>query len=454
MSRPSRDGLAWEDGGFELEPRWTREPSVEAIETVYRRQLGIDDGARCDVSFYAAGAFNKLYLIQSDNGKVLMRVSLPVDPGDKTRGEVATLHWLRRWTSTPVPHVLGFDDSNDNEIGFEWILMELMPGVSAYKRWRRMSMAQKTALVERVAEYQTQILGCRPQQDVFRSIGTLHIDTVTENERQEEQQESKFHVTPGKMVSLVFFWGDHYEYDVPRGPFRSSHDWLSSFLNIVILDYTNASKEADDEEDREDAEEAVEVAMKLLALLPKIFPVIQHPPEQTFLRHDDLSLQNILVDDDGKITAILDWECVSTMPSWTATLMPKFLSGARREEEPDRDRYGDESTCEDDALSSGGRSTGGDEDEDDLDNEGKNELYWIHLMEFEQTQLRKVYTARMQQSRPDWAMEVENSILKTDFLEAVHRCRSGFYLKRISQWVDGIARGDFRRLAETLQTGR
>ncbi|TQN68511.1 Altered inheritance of mitochondria protein 9 [Colletotrichum shisoi] len=387
-----RDGLVWEDGGFDPEPRWTREPSLAAIEEVCRRQLGIGDGASCEVSFYAAGAFNKLYLVQRDDANFIMRVSLPVDPGDKTRGEVATLRWLRRWTSAPVPQVFAFDDSNDNEIGFEWILMELMPGVSAYKRWRSMSMAKKTTLVEEVAEYQTQI---RMRQVGFQSIGTLRTNKTDEPGQHNEQRESELPLTPCRMVSLVFFWGDHYDYDVPRGPFRSSHDWLSSFLNIIILDSRAALREAEDKEDEEDAAEAVEVAQKLLALLPRIFPSIQHPPERSFLWHDDLSLQNILDD---------------------------MLSGGEPDEE--------------------------------LDNEGKDELYWIHLMEFEQTQLRKVYAARMQQLRPDWAIEAEDDVLKRDFLEAVHRCRSGFYLKRISQWVDAITAGDFRRLAETLQAGR
>ncbi|WQF81090.1 Putative aminoglycoside phosphotransferase, protein kinase-like domain superfamily [Colletotrichum destructivum] len=322
--------------------------------------------------------------------------------------------------------------------------MKFMPGVSAYKRWRGMSMAQKTTFVEEVAEYQTQI---RMQQGGFQSIGTLRTNKTDEQGQHIEQRDSELPVTPSKMVSLVYFWGDHYDYDIPRGPFHSSHDWLSSFLNIIILDSKAALREAEDEEDEEDAAEAVEVAQKLLALLPRIFPSIQHPPERSFLWHDDLSLQNILVDDQGKITALLDWECVSTMPSWAVTQMPKFLSGARRNERPDRDGYGDESVGQDDMFS------GGDRDEE-LDNEGKDELYWIHLMEFEQTQLRKVYAARMQQLRPDWATKVEDGELKRDFHEAVHRCRSGFYLKRISQWVDVITAGDFRRLAETLQAGR
>ncbi|KAK1992848.1 kinase-like protein [Colletotrichum falcatum] len=356
--------------------------------------------------------------------KMLMRVSLPVEPGDKTRGEVATLRWLRRRTGTPVPRVFAFDDSNSNEIGFEWILMELMPGTSAYKRWRGMSMAQKTRLVEKIAEYQADILS---QDKRFRGIGTLRLDATKDGEEHQEQQGQEDRVAPGRYVSLVFFWGDNYDYDVPRGPFRSSHDWLSSFLGISGLD----------------------TAQKLLALLPKIFPALQHPPEQTCLWHDDLSLQNILVDDDGGVTAVLDWECVSTMPSWVVTQPPKFLNGAARREEPDRDRYGDASPGADGGSGSGG---GGDEDDDgELDNEGKTELYWVHLLEYEQTRLREVYAARMQRSHPDWAARVEDGSLKTDLLEAVHRRRGGFHLEGISRWADAVAQGSFPRLAETLR---
>lgn len=442
MSRPKRDGLAWENGVLDLEPRWAREPSVAAIETVCRRKLGVD----CDVSFYAAGAFNKLYLVRSQDGnKSLMRVSLPVHPGQKTRGEVATLRWLRRWTDVPVPSVLAFDDSSDNEIGFEWILMELMPGKPAYGQWRRMSMAQKEALTEDIAGLYAQILNHNPERTPFRSIGTLDIDRTTEQTQEKEQQKphqqgADLHVAPGEVVSLQFFWGEHYDYNVSRGPFRSSHDWLHSFLQVVVLEYESQLREAEDDEERQDVEAASAVARRLLALLPNIFPAIQHPAEQTFLWHNDLSLQNVLVDDAGNITAVLDWECVSAVPRWAATKTPKFLSGRAREEVPDRDGYADEQ----DELRREG-------DDDELDNEGKDELYWIHLLEYEKTRLRGVYAARMETLCPGWAAEVEDGALRRDFLEAVHRCLDGFHLQGVARWVDAIEAGEFRRLGDVLQ---
>lgn len=133
------------------------------------------------------------------------------------------------------------------------------------------------------------------------------------------------------------------------------------------------------------------------------------------------------------------------MPRWVASQVPEFLRGPVRETMPVRDRYTD--------VDQAGSDASADELDDSLDNEGKTELYWIHLMEYEQTQLRKVYVNRMRQLRPEWDMEVEEGALKVDFLAAVSRCSSGFYLRRIEQWVDAIERREYLSLMEVLRVG-
>ena len=145
---------------------------------------------------------------------------------------------------------------------------------------------------------------------------------------------------------------------------------------------------AEDEDDRDDAEEILRPAQKFLSLLPQVFPGTQDGPEVTIIWHDDLNLNNILVNDQGKITAVVDWECVSAPQSWVATKMPKFWLGGGREEEPKRDDYGDETP-------QGSLASENDERTDDLIGESKNELYWIHLMGYEVTQLQRLYDARL-----------------------------------------------------------
>lgn len=434
MVRDTQDGLGWDDSGLSLEPKWTREPSLDAIESVCRQHLDIRTEEICTVSFFASGAFNKLYLVSiTTTNPLLMRVSLPVHPHHKTRGEVATLQWVRDNTEIPVPKVVAFQDSNENEIGFEWILMELMPGTPVYRRWRTMSMEQKVALTNRIAEFEAQLACCGDPETTFRKVGTLEMDLGDEN-----AGKPKTYV-PGQMVSHDFFMGDHLHYDVPRGPFRSTHDWLRSALSLIVIDSTKVIEKAADEDDREDAENQLRSAEKLLGLLPKVFPAEQNSPEMTAIYHDDLNLNNILVDDQGKITAVVDWECVSALPFWMAAKFPEFLSVGGRDEKPDRDCYSNEQ-----AVSIAKDGSADDEDDDDMDNEGKNKLYWIHLMEWEMTQLQKVYDARLKQLWPNRLAE-NNLDLKLDFFEAFVQCNAGFWTRPVTKWVDRVEGGEIIR---------
>ncbi|KAF2255934.1 kinase-like protein [Trematosphaeria pertusa] len=435
MPRPIQDGLEWKQTLFDLVPQWTREVFIPAIESVCRQQLNIPPEDPCTVAFHASGLFNKLYIVKCTRCPLIMRVSLPVYPRHKTRAEVATLRWVRENTKVPVPKVVSFDDSNDNEIGYEWILMELMEGASAHRRWRTMSMEQKIALTKRIATFQVELSGLGKPESIFRSIGTLDLREVG----QENDVEDSEKVVPGLLVSHEFFMGDHLHYDIPRGPFRSSHDWLSAELNIILLHQTAVLEKTEDEDDKEDAEEVLFVARKLLSLVPKVFPSTLDESETTGLYHHDLHLNNILVNEEGEITAVLDWECVSALPLWMLTKVPKFLDEPVREEEPQRDTYADK-TPEESAAAAGKHNDPG-----YLDSDGKNELYFIHRMEYEATQLRKVYKAKLRELWPEWPLE--ESYVKIDFFQAISQC-DGIWVKKTRRWADYMEKGETVRLED------
>ncbi|KAK8924260.1 hypothetical protein VCV18_004679 [Metarhizium anisopliae] len=423
MPRPNQDGLEWKETLFDLVPQWTRDVSITAIESVCRQQLNILPEDSCTVAFHACGLFNKLYLVKCTRGPLIMRVSLPVYPRYKTRAEVATLRWVSENTKVLVPKVFSFDDSNDNEIGYEWILMEVMEGTSASRRWRTMSMEQKVALTKQIAAYQVELSGVGKLGSIFRSIGTLSTSEV----RQKKGVGDAEKVVPGLLVSSNFFMGDHLHYDIARGPFRSSHDWLSAELNIILMDKAAFLDKTEDQDDKEDAEAVLLVARKLLSLVPKVFPRHVDEPEATGLYHHDLHLNNILVNEKGEITAILDWECVSALPLWMFTKVPKFLDEPVREEKPQRDMYADQ-TPKASAVAARRRNKPG-----YLDSDGKNELYYIHMMEYELTQLRKVYEARLKELWPEWPYK--ESYVKIDFFQAISQC-DGIWVKKASRWAD------------------
>ncbi len=110
--------IRWENIGLDqLAPAWTSEPDITIIKRLAAVHLNIPPDS--PVTFFVSGAFNRLYAVGPSH---LMRVlvTLPVIPFYKTASEVATLAYLSRHTSTPVPRVVGHCSSTTkNELGFE-----------------------------------------------------------------------------------------------------------------------------------------------------------------------------------------------------------------------------------------------------------------------------------------------------------------------------------------------
>ncbi|KAK7953761.1 hypothetical protein PG988_014455 [Apiospora saccharicola] len=151
-----------------------------------------------------------------------------------------------------------------------------------------------------------------------------------------------------------------------------------------------------------------------------------------------------MVDDQGHIAGIIDWECVSAMPSWMVTKTPAFLKGRERDEEPSRDEYADE-TEEDRELD---RQCG---TNDGLDNEGKNELYWIHLKEYESTQLKKVYDTSMQQMLPTWKETLKDAELQLDFYQCVENAAVSLDCHTACVWAKSIEKGVMVRKDDAME---
>ncbi|KKY27672.1 hypothetical protein UCRPC4_g00906 [Phaeomoniella chlamydospora] len=439
-----KHGLDWERTLFGLEPRWILEPNCNVIEALARQHLSLSQEAQCTIKFYTQGAFNKLYKVDTGNEIFLMRVSLPVDPSHKTLSEVATIDFAREEAEIPVPRIIAFDASLQNELGFEWILMEMMPGKPLRNKWRTLSIQCKENIIKQLARYQARLY-----RKTFKGIGNVYerakatTESTQHSYNDSERGTTTLPLQPidsrfflGRIVSLVFFWGDHVTQSVSRGPFQRSHDWLYNRLILTLTDQERILKETDDEDDIEDAETAKQIAQKLLQMLPQIFPPDENT-ESTFLYHDDLSMQNILVDDSGNISAIVDWECVSALPLWRACQIPALLEGRDREQEPRREDYSPDEE---------NPST----EEDGLDNEGVNSLYWEHLLEYEKTHLRRIFMSEIEKLQPSWVEENKKSKLKMTFEYSAHNSDNGSAFKIINRWLNAYERGEDWSLRDAL----
>lgn len=179
---PSMD---WQVGPTYTAPRWMVVPDISDIEAISRHHLfpntDSSSAEELTVTFLAEGSFNKTYTVDTKTKSLVksyvFRVSLPVEPGDKVLNEVATLDYVKRHTKLPVPTVIAHDSSSNNVLGFEWILMEKIPGVPLSDIWSRLSYISKEAITREIAGYVFQLRNIC----VFNEIGGLYHDSKRPN---------------------------------------------------------------------------------------------------------------------------------------------------------------------------------------------------------------------------------------------------------------------------------
>jgi len=343
---PPQHGLEWKYELFAVVPSWTSEPDMAVAKEIAIRHLPVITSSY-EIRFFSAGAFNKLFLLHplDDAGgtteSFIMRISLPVDPYFKTASEVATLQFVQKNTSIPVPRVIAFDASADNELGFEWILMSKIPGVSLQSLWDSPALAWegRVQITKTLAEYVKQL-----RTSKFPLSGNLYPSSRPEFERigwlKNSSSEARFVPLPddiefaqGPVVTVPFFSGNRVRLRDDHGPFETSFKYLSSLLHLHIASATSCKVAAigDDEYDEDDIlelENTIAAYESLLSILPTFFPPDASTPETFSLYHNDISTDNILVDPTThRITGIVDWECVSLEPSWKVDRVPQLLDG-------------------------------------------------------------------------------------------------------------------------------
>lgn len=410
-------GLEWVPTLMGSEPRWTVEPPISAVSQLVQPFVKQPSS---NITFLAQGGFNKLYEVECTPPaeSLVMRVSLPVYPTLKTASEVATLRLVATRTDVPVPRIIAFDalTGPENPLGFEWILMQRISGVQLGTQWPTMDWEAKISLVNRIADLMA---------TMFAHLRFPQIGSIFENGENSSQGDCLPNVVVGQIVSMAFFWDRRSTYDLPRGPFHSSRAWLESRLLLVSKD-CNAilSNEDADEDDVETAETTQELVTRLQRSLPDIFPDTDEGQEHFSLCHDDISQQNILVDNSGHLAALVDWECVAVLPLWKTCQFPSFLVGRDRENLPQREEY-----------------AGGTEKSDD---QGGDDLYCEHVAEYELTKLRSAFLERMETMQPQWVQTWRDPVAqkKADVDMAIQYCDSELCQRAISIWLDRIDKGE------------
>ena len=225
--------------------------------------------------------------------------------------EAHTMRLIRRETAIPVPEVFAFDASLENELGCPFILMEMIYGKSLAEVWfdQEISQAKREQIrirsLQGIAEAMAQLSTLTFSQggslifDAKGNIAGVGSSNVVDLEKQYDDMRSEDYDN-----TMAFR---------QTGPFEDPESYL-----LALLDARDGKQEPS---------VIRQGAYKLLRLFIEWSLFDAGGQEKQFvLSHPDLDNQNILVNNDGSLAGIIDWDWTAAVPHCIGPQsLPKFL---------------------------------------------------------------------------------------------------------------------------------
>ncbi|CAF1016735.1 unnamed protein product [Rotaria sordida] len=225
-----------------------------------------------------SGLNNLLFFVECENdeNKYVLKICGRSCPKVKTESEVAAINIVHKYTKIPLPKVIAYSSDNNNEFGVEWIVMTRSRGKplrSSSKTndiWPDLSIDQQKLIINQLVQYVSQFYNNIPRSNI---IGNYKLN--------------------GEIASD----------SVKMGPWNNYKDFYNDRLKCQISILINQSIF---EPVRDDIMESIKQFKRIN--LPS-FDYIRN-----VFTHNDLGVQNLIVDDDYKITGIVDWEWAGSYP--------------------------------------------------------------------------------------------------------------------------------------------
>ncbi|KAI0188671.1 phosphotransferase enzyme family-domain-containing protein [Xylaria flabelliformis] len=408
-------GVTWINNGLCRYPIWTFEPTIQSVVATLKVAIGSDH--EYGVQMLHNGSLSKLYTVSFDNQAFVMRVCLPLCPRTRTEAEVATLSWVSQHTGLPVPRVRAYDSSRNNPLGYEWVLMTKLEGKPLSSCWSSVTMGSKERLVKQIAAFSISAF----RQPFYEGIGSIFKTNSNSNNHA---------YVIGELAQRATL--DHC-----RGPFSEISDWMQCRLKFASSDLTSRLDNAANANEKETLQRMLDVTTRIEKLMPQFLSTYGKTastgsdmetvpdnagtrPTATMLYHDCLSLDNILVNDDGILTGVIDWQCIPCLPLHEACQFPAFLQQAHdRFQKPSGRRY----------L---------------VDDSGPpHPAYSRDCQRYELTELRQLYVEEMLHGAPEFVniWRDETSANLRDFEAAVQNCDNEFTIETVEEWVRAMEQG-------------
>jgi hypothetical protein len=240
--------------------------------------------------------------------------------------EAKLMLYIKHHTTIPIPEVVFWDEQVLNEINAPFIMMKKLPGKTAHSIWfdreydHYLTADRPSAETEKKRITFLRSLAANMAQLgklSFPKIGIpncqhLDLDSVPEIGPAHhwfcETDASKVTtIEPFSSTKEYIMWGLNNEWDVEQ-----------IFIDLKI-------PEGDDSIPQARGIRKILEIIFACAALSSSKPSAEED-ESFVLAHHDLDLQNILVDDEGNVTGILDWDYCMALPRCVGSAAaPKFL---------------------------------------------------------------------------------------------------------------------------------
>ncbi|EGD95589.1 hypothetical protein TESG_03061 [Trichophyton tonsurans CBS 112818] len=315
------DDVAWarSDVIFDAFKKKASSPDVlrEITEFMAKKYLLSQPNDRARI--IGVGAFNFCYRMEFHDGfSSLLRLASPgrsMFPEEKTQAEVAVMRFLKKNTDIPIPSILDWGLNGPCQMG-PYILMEFVGSASnltaelrapGYSREDRpfldphIDESKLEHLYGQVADIMLQLSRCS-----FSKIGCLA-------DRPDGWAVTKRPMTMN-MNELVQL-GDYPRAKLPSSPFTSTSDY---FRSLAETHYIHLSTQRNDAIESEEDCRRKYIIRKILLKLARQSKLTG---EDTLDRCefklfcDDLRPTNILINENYKVVAVIDWEFAYAAPA-------------------------------------------------------------------------------------------------------------------------------------------
>jgi len=272
------------------------------------------------------------------------------------RSQVLTMRYIKRHTKLPVPDVIAYSATCDNELGYAYMLMSFVEGSTMYEAWRpysddspdlakkrrRMlkSLARTMAELQRLEFPAGGMLYFETDNDDNPSIVPAYMDDNYDIHNPRHGQKHKPYFIPVEYSAKQLFdeglteWGNQFGQNMSETPIKSSHHTKAQWFVLNIIKECIPFPAAAPRNASENKQESVDGKTSFPtngSLVGSSLPITEaeehsSSAETFFLVPPDFDWQNILVDRKGNVTAIIDWDNVKTKHRFQGWIsMPGFL---------------------------------------------------------------------------------------------------------------------------------